>query len=316
MRFFTLPSCFLCLLGFFLSLEGALAPVAWGQPKTSRASKTKFVPVALQKSSQHCKRTYRIHVSALRVVEAPAALKPLVEAQLQSWLRWGLEAETSNAQAPAAWVEEELARHQQQECESDRELAHMPWERTLTVRHFFEDARYLSLSFEFVAFEGGTHENRKKQFVTWDKETKTPLSLTSLWPEVEPLLQLAEAEFRKAQKLKPEDDLEAHGYWFDKGQFRLSEQFAFTECGLLLHYNPYEVAAYAVGPLDIFIPFSQLKTISNATAPLPSQAQAFVKAFASCPNMPPQPKPPTKQRAPAVAPSEYTSISQHSCNNC
>jgi len=280
MPFFSVFSSFLTL-GLFL---GAFSPEAWGQPgKTSRA---KFRQVAIQKSSTHCKRVYHIHVNALSVVEAPASLKSLVEAQLQSWLRWGLEAEASSAHAPAAWVQEELARHEKQACEADGG-APMPWERTLNFRHFFEDERYLSLSFEFVAFEGGAHENRKKQFVTWDKESKTPLSLAALWPEAEPLLTLAEAEFRKARKLNDDDDLEAKGYWFENGKFQLSEQFAFSECGLLLYYNPYEIAAYAVGPLEILIPFSQLRSISKA--PLPSRA--FVRAFASCPNTPPPPKP-------------------------
>jgi hypothetical protein len=195
------------------------------------------------------------------------------------------------------WAQEELSRYEKQDCEADKDFSQMPWERTLTVKHFFEDERYLSLSFEFVAFEGGAHENRKKQFVTWDKETKAPLSLAALWPEAEPFLALAEAEFRNARKLKPEDDFEANGYWFDKGRFRLSEQFAFTECGLLLHYNPYEAAAYAVGPIDVFIPFAKLKTLSKV--PLPSKA--FVKAFEFCPGTPP-PKPPPKRQAPAKAP--------------
>jgi hypothetical protein len=293
--------CALSALVFFLVLFGVLSPTAWGQPKTFKAPKTKFAPVAIQKNSTHCKQAYRIQVHTLSVVEASASLKPLLEAQLQSWLRWALEAETSTSNAPSVWVQEELARHETQDCEADKSEAQTPWERTLRVRHFFEDERYLSLSFEFFTFEGGAHENRQKQFVTWDKETKTPLSLTALSPEAEPLLELAEAEFRKAQKLKPEDAFEANGYWFDKGQFRLSEQFAFTECGLLLYYNPYEVAAYAVGPIEIFIPFAKLKALSKI--PLPSKA--FVKAFELCPNAlpgaPPPPKPAPKQRPPAKA---------------
>jgi len=285
-----------CVLG--LLLGGGFAPAAWGQPKAPKVSKTKFAQVAIQKTSKHCNRVYRIQVHTLNVVEAPAALKPVVEAQLHSWLRWGLEAETSTASSPEVWAQEELLRHEKQDCETDKDVAQTPWERTLTVKHFFEDERYLSLSFEFVAFEGGAHENRKKQFVTWEKESKTPLTLAALWPEMEPFMALAEDEFRQARKLKPEDDFEEHGYWFDKGRFRLSEQFAFSECGLLLYYNPYEVAAYAVGPIEIFIPFAKLKTLSKL--PLPSKSST--KALESCPNAPPPPPRPTPQRAPAKMP--------------
>ena len=295
MRFFCYISRFLLpgVLGCFLVFSSSFA---WGQAASPKASKTRFAPLTLQKSSKHCKRVYRIQVNTLNVVEAPATLKPAVEAQLQTWLRWGLEAETSTSNSPEAWVQEELARHEKQDCEEDKDFAHMPWERTLTVKHFFEDERFLSLSFEFVAFEGGAHENRKKQFVTWDKESKTPLTLAALWPEAEPLLALAEAEFRNARKLKPEDDLEAGGYWFDKGQFRLSEQFAFSECGLLLYYNPYEVAAYAVGAIEVFIPFAKLSPLPKAPS-----SKAFVKAFEFCPNAPPPkalPKPKTGAKAP------------------
>jgi len=301
MRFFSR------LLPCFLSFCFVFSGVGWGQPKPPSPSKNprvKFALLNIHKSSKLCKRAYRIQINALSVVEAHASLKPLLEAQLQSWLRWALEAETSNSNAVDVWVQEELERYEKQDCETDRDTAQTPWERTLTVKHFFEDERFLSLSFEFVTFEGGAHESRQKQFVTWDKEAKAPLSLEALSLEAEPLLALAEEEFRKVRKLKPEDEFEANGYWFDKGKFRLSEQFALTECGLLFYYNPYEVAAYAVGPIEILLPFSKLKPLYKTPPPPPSKI--FVKAFEGCPNAlappPSPPKPTPKPRAPAKTP--------------
>jgi len=217
---------------------------------------------------------------------------------LQNWLRWALEAETSASSSPEVWAQEELQRYEAVDCEEYKEAGQTPWERTLAVKHFFEDERWLTLSFEFVAFEGGAHESRQKQFVTWEKETQTPLSLAALSPEPTPLLELAETEFRNTQKLKPEDAFEANGYWFDNGQFRLSEQFALCECGLLLYYNPYEVAAYAVGAIEVFIPMAKLKTLSKL--PLPSSKPA-VKAFDYCPYMPPPPPKPAPKKAPPAA---------------
>jgi hypothetical protein len=207
-----------------------------------------------------------------------------------------LAAETSNAQTPEAWLKEEVERYEKQGCEGEGEgegEEKAAWERVATIKPFFENARYITLSFEFVAFEGGAHENRQRQFATWDKETQTPLRLATLFPETERLLEVAEAEFRKARKLKPEDAFEENGYWFERGQFRLSEQLALSECGLLLHYNPYEVAAYAVGSMEVVIPPARLKGLSN----LPLFSKPLLKAFGSCPNAPPS-KPSPKRAAP------------------
>jgi hypothetical protein len=42
-----------------------------------------------------------------------------------------------------------------------------------------------------------------------------------------------------------------------------TNNFCITKKGILFLYNPYEIAAYAMGEIELFIPFEELKTVVN-----------------------------------------------------
>ena len=42
-----------------------------------------------------------------------------------------------------------------------------------------------------------------------------------------------------------------------------TSNFCITPKGILFLYNPYEIAAYAYGEIELFIPFSEIKSVVN-----------------------------------------------------
>lgn len=46
---------------------------------------------------------------------------------------------------------------------------------------------------------------------------------------------------------------------FEGDQFQLPLNIFYTDKGLLLYYNRYEIAAYADGPKELLIPYEELK---------------------------------------------------------
>ena len=68
---------------------------------------------------------------------------------------------------------------------------------------------------------------------------------------------MAESAFREKHKLTPDTSLNDGGFLFPDGDFILPENMAVNEQGILLIYNPYEVAAYALGRTVLLLPFPE-----------------------------------------------------------
>ncbi len=116
---------------------------------------------------------------------------------------------------------------------------------------------------DHAAYTGGAHPNSFRSYHIYDNQTGREVEAKSFVTDSVALLKKAEVEFRKLEKLSPSDDLEKNGYFLPNHQFFLPANYAFTKTGILLYYNPYEIAAYARGPISIEIPYRELNNIVN-----------------------------------------------------
>lgn len=73
------------------------------------------------------------------------------------------------------------------------------------------------------------------------------------------LTKIAEQSLRQSYGVKPEQSLSEFGFTLPQGKFYLSKNFYLNKDGIGFFYNHYEIAPYAVGTQDIFIPFSKIK---------------------------------------------------------
>ena len=65
---------------------------------------------------------------------------------------------------------------------------------------------------------------------------------------------------RRQFKMKPNEPLSNN--LFDNS-IKSSNNFCITSKGILFLYNPYEIAAYVYGEIELFIPFSEIKSVVN-----------------------------------------------------
>ena len=77
-------------------------------------------------------------------------------------------------------------------------------------------------------------------------------------------LKIAELSYKKSEKLLPNVDLTDAG-WFEN-KFILSQNFAVTTKGLLFHYNPYEIKAFAYGMTNFIIPYNKIEPFLRHSA--------------------------------------------------
>jgi hypothetical protein len=126
------------------------------------------------------------------------------------------------------------------------------------------------LSFSDYSYTGGAHPNSNLTYLNFEVSTGKTLALSDLMkPGFEKqLTAIAEKDFRKRKGLAPQASLAEAGYDFDDDQFKLNDNFAVTKDGLVFYYNPYEIAAYAGGPTELVIKWSEIKGLIKKDGPV------------------------------------------------
>lgn len=137
------------------------------------------------------------------------------------------------------------------------------WEVEVTGDTVMVTSRMLLYQFDHYSFTGGAHPNSFRSYHIFDLETGTEKEAKSFVTDSTALLRKVEAAFRREEKLDEKVDLEESGYFLADHQFFVPANYAFTRKGVFFYYNPYEIAAYARGPISFTIPYSELKGIVN-----------------------------------------------------
>lgn len=135
------------------------------------------------------------------------------------------------------------------------------WELNSKADTTFASPKLLTVRFESFAYTGGAHPNTNVSFYTFDRQTGRSLALHDLVADTTALLGVVEQAFRADQRLQPLDNLEERGYFLQNGRLPLPANVGMGRRGMIFYYNPYEVAAYVVGPIELAVPYRELKGI-------------------------------------------------------
>lgn len=130
------------------------------------------------------------------------------------------------------------------------------WEATVEGVIALESDELLSLKLDGYIFTGGAHGFTRTRYLNFDKASARELDNRELFRDLPGLEALAEAAFRESQGIEAGAAINSTGFMFEDNQFRLPETIGFEAEGLVLLYNPYEVASYADGPVRVVIPYA------------------------------------------------------------
>ncbi|WP_373516724.1 DUF3298 and DUF4163 domain-containing protein [Pricia sp.] len=133
-----------------------------------------------------------------------------------------------------------------------------PWEAKIDGKVVYEDKNLLSLELNSFVFTGGAHGYSAKRFLNFDKKRGVELENWQLFQNRKDFQKYAETKFREQEAIPAEASINYTGLMFEKDSFYLPENIGFTEEGVKLLYNPYEVASYADGPIVLTLPFKEV----------------------------------------------------------
>ncbi len=138
--------------------------------------------------------------------------------------------------------------------------AHTPWFMEITAIPSYESKEFISMRFELNCYTGGAHNNEERIYSNMNMRGKEIEKWSYFFRDKVSLKELAEAKFRKQNKLSADQSLTDAGFMFADNKFEISDNFGFNEKGLVIYYNSYEIASHSKGPTEINIPFSELKS--------------------------------------------------------
>jgi len=133
------------------------------------------------------------------------------------------------------------------------------WEAKIASSISYEDANFITIILDSYLFTGGAHGYTSKRFLNFDKKKGIELENSELFKNIEDFRAFAEAMFREKESIPEGKPINHTGFMFEQDSFYLPENMGFTKEGLKLLYNPYEVASYADGTIELVLPHTEIK---------------------------------------------------------
>lgn len=119
----------------------------------------------------------------------------------------------------------------------------------------------ITLSIYTEDYSGGAHPNSATIFLNIQAQTGARVQLDDvLKPGYKnTLTQIGEKVFREQRELADTASFKSNAFDFPDDKFQLNKNYGFTKEGILFYYNSYEVGAYAAGPTEVLIPYTEIK---------------------------------------------------------
>jgi hypothetical protein len=143
-----------------------------------------------------------------------------------------------------------------------------PWSLYVTYEIYEYSEDIVTVKFDISEYTGGAHPNLYFNTMTFDLTNQQILSFTDLFQEdINPLTTIAPLAQEQLGEVLGTDEMTMQ--WIIEGtgdtNFENYRNFAVTDAGLMLFFEPYQVAPYAAGPQTMTIDWETLDGIVKSS---------------------------------------------------
>ena len=145
--------------------------------------------------------------------------------------------------------------------------ASLNWEKNLSMDIRHNENNVVSIEFEKYAYTGGAHGISITEYAVCDLVKNKKLSLNDFFKENAKIEidNILDSKLRKLNGLNQDESLREAGFFIDKVEW--SDNFFINNQGIGFFYNVYEIAPYASGTTELFIPFIEIEALLNPNHP-------------------------------------------------
>ena len=132
------------------------------------------------------------------------------------------------------------------------------WEAKVKGSIKYQSANILNIEIDHYTYTGGAHGYQGLRSLLFDPNSGTSISIADLFSDTDAFTAFAEKKFRAKYKIPINQSINSTGLMFENEIFSLPQNIFYTDQGLLLYYNSYEVASYAEGTKEILLPYKEV----------------------------------------------------------
>lgn len=171
---------------------------------------------------------------------------------------------------PRAVVDAYLKRHRDDfmlDVPRDSAEASQPdfqWELNLANRFDHQDANVASVALVQYIYTGGAHGYEGQALASFDKQTGRVIAEADIFAQgyEEPLAEIIKYRLRQEYKVATDEELEQEGF-FNAAEIVPNGNFYLLKDELIYCFNAYEIAPYAMGRIEVRIPYEALRNIAR-----------------------------------------------------
>lgn len=133
------------------------------------------------------------------------------------------------------------------------------WEANITGKVKHLSTQILNIEISHYSYTGGAHGYEGLRSLLIDPKTGKNIPNSKLFKNEAIFKKFAEKTFRQKFNIPINAGINSTELMFEDDKFQLPQHYFFTEAGLLLYYNSYEIASYAQGPQELLLTFKELE---------------------------------------------------------
>lgn len=135
------------------------------------------------------------------------------------------------------------------------------WEAFIDGEVTYRSAEVICIAINSYLDTGGAHGNTNVKFFNFDPQTGKLFGKKDLISQAKGLSEVVEQKL--LEKIKTDAKNEPMEDIFFGKEFQLPETLGFSDEGLIILYNRYEIASYAQGIVEFTIPFDDVNSFLN-----------------------------------------------------
>ncbi|MDR1054808.1 MAG: DUF3298 and DUF4163 domain-containing protein [Prevotellaceae bacterium] len=209
-------------------------------------------------------KNYDAEIKYYRLTEAPTYLKDSINRQSRIFLsNWFDVPETGDFDINKLVIDDMRDFYKQVDELDDKDCF------TCRIKNIkikgddiYQNPNLISMNYSWYIYEGGAHGNYGKICYNYEKATGKKINYKSLVKDEAKLLNIAQKAFKEQNGIAEDEEI-TEMFQFENNTFRLNDNFGFTTEGITFYYNPYEIAPYAAGLIELTLTYDQLKGLVN-----------------------------------------------------
>lgn len=137
------------------------------------------------------------------------------------------------------------------------------YKATVKSEKTHESKNMLSIRMFTHLYTGGAHGYSSVSYMNFDPKTGDGIPTEQMLIDIEDFTNFVEVKFRETYDIPKDSDINATRFMFEGNTFILPSSMGFDAKHMLFTYNPYEIAPYAEGPIELKIPINEVQTFLN-----------------------------------------------------